>query len=125
MDKLINFCDGKVYKLVATAVDDNLDFYTASSLEDVCLFYDQSIRKTKSPVCKALERSRYAEFMIHHVMSFESGICRKRLEQIISLCESAIATLNDPEKCDKTFYDSTIKLCKRNSCMAAELLTIL
>lgn len=108
MNQQIRTKEDKRYLLAASASNGRLKMY-GQTLEEVCLLHENSIRNTKSPQLKAVERARYVEFMMCHIHEFERYIYHEKLERVISLCDCAISTLSETANGERMpYYADTI-----------------
>ena len=63
--------EGRVYLLAASAAGGRVAVY-GQTLFEVCRFHELSLRRIRSVEAKALERGRYALFMLSQIENFDS-----------------------------------------------------
>ena len=63
--------EGRVYLLAASAAGGRVAVY-GQTLFEVCRFHELSLRRIRSVEAKALERGRYAFFMLSQIENFDS-----------------------------------------------------
>ena len=63
--------EGRVYLLAASAAGGRVAVY-GQTLFEVCRFHELSLRRIGSVEAKALERGRYAPFMLSQIENFDS-----------------------------------------------------
>lgn len=91
------------YELAASSVQDSVQIY-GRSLEEVCLFYRKSVKRTVSFDLRAMEQGQYAIFMWSQIHNFSPGRQKEVLRHIIVLLEIAIDTLTGLENREKSKY---------------------
>lgn len=121
MDKQIKTKENKPCELVASVRNGNMQMY-GETLEEVCQLYEQSVRNTKHPLRKALERTRYVEFIIKHINEFDNRSYPKILDRIVTLCDCAIAALSDTKYGERMPHPEAVHVLKRSLKLATELL---
>lgn len=88
--------EGRVYLLAASAAGGRVAVY-GQTLFEVCRFHELSLRRIRSVEAKALERGRYAFFMLSQIENFDSRDRLWALGRILLLCDSAIDTFESME----------------------------
>ena len=107
--------EGRVYLLAASAAG-------GQTLFEVCRFHELSLRRIRSVEAKALERGRYALFMLSQIENFDSRDRLWALGRILLLCDSAIDTFESMENREKSLYRAQVAACRTCRLRAAELL---
>ena len=79
-------------------------------------------RGIRSVEAKALERGRYAFFMLSQIENFDSRDRLWALGRILLLCDSAIDTFESMENREKSLYRAQVAACRTCRLRAAELL---
>ena len=103
--------EGRVYLLAASAAGGRVAVY-GQTLFEVCRFHE----------AKALERGRYALFMLSQIENFDSRDRLWALGRILLLCDSAIDTFESMENREKSLYRAQVAACRTCRLRAAELL---
>ena len=120
MNQLIE-TEGRVYLLAASAAGGRVAVY-GQTLFEVCRFHELSLRRIRSVEAKALERGRYALFMLSQIENFDSRDRLWALGRILLLCDSAIDTFESMENREKSLYRAQVAACRTCRLRAAELL---
>lgn len=121
MDKQFKPKKNKRCELVASVRKDSMQMY-GQTIEEVCQLYEKSIRSTRHPLQKALERTRYVEFMLYHIDEFHNRRYPEILGKIVSLCDCAIATLSETTPGERTPHPEAVHVLTRCHKLATELL---
>lgn len=79
--------EGRVYLLAASAAGGRVAVY-GQTLFEVCRFHELSLRRIRSVEAKALERGRYALFMLSQIENFDSRDRLWALGRILLLCDT-------------------------------------
>lgn len=95
--------EGRVYLLAASAAGGRVAVY-GQTLFEVCRFHELSLRRIRSVEAKALERGRYALFMLSQIENFDSRDRLWALGRILLLCDSAIDTFESMENRERSLY---------------------
>lgn len=82
------------------------------TLFEVCRFHELSLRRIRSVEAKALERGRYAFFMLSQIENFDSRDRLWALGRILLLCDSAIDTFESMENREKSLYRAQVAACR-------------
>ena len=99
--------EGRVYLLAASAAGGRVAVY-GQTLFEVCRFHELSLRRIRSVEAKALERGRYALFMLSQIENFDSRDRLWALGRILLLCDSAIDTFESMENREKSLYRAQV-----------------
>lgn len=121
MSKQIKTKENKPCELVASVHKGNMQMY-GQTLEEVCQLYEHAIRNKKHPLQKALERTRYVEFILHHIAEFDNHRYPHILGKIIILCDCAISTLSEVKTGERMPHPDAVRILKRSRKLAATLL---
>ena len=113
--------EGRVYLLAASAAGGRVAVY-GQTLFEVCRFHELSLRRIRSVEAKALERGRYAFFMLSQIENFDSRDRLWALGRILLLCDSAIDTFESMENRERSLYREQVAACRTCRLRAAELL---
>jgi len=103
--------EGRVYLLAASAAGGRVAVY-GQTLFEVCRFHELSLRRIRSVEAKALERGRYALFMLSQIENFDSRDRLWALGRIILLCDSAIDTFESMENRERSLYRAQVAACR-------------
>ncbi len=98
-----------IYQLAASTRGGSIRIY-GESLEEVCRRHRSIIRRTKDSAAKALEKGRYALFMLEQIDRFHDR--RARLLLIAALLETAIDTLTQANGGDSVKYGPMVRRFK-------------
>lgn len=109
------------YELAASAHSGRRIRFNERALLEVCNLHSRSIARARSLACEALEKGRYAIFILEHIDDFCR--CRRgKLRQSLHLLSEAIAAMESMENQNPNVYKHFIYQFKEYAFYAREQL---